>query len=344
MQLIGYDNRDPRQLRKVYLDKTGRDLFAVFCKGAETTGGDYQNWNLIFNRNEYDSEASDFQFTSYLIKVIASNKWFYPCNIYDVKDTKIGKVIFDDLLDNNLVAMKAYILDTETHSLVEPRPIEIAYIPTEFAEGKLIFDGKAFLERYNPLCPISLGSMNTTGICDEDVATKLSYTEFVMPNDCEYIIGHNIDFDCEVIENTGNKLDNVKRICTLALSRYYFPELDSHALGSMLYHVAYDTARAQMKNAHNAKYDIWFTYIVLNHICATFGITSMEQLYQTSQVARIPTKMNFGKHKGMDIKDIPVDYIKYMLNQDIDEYTKIAFKNRLDSSKQHTAKTESIES
>jgi exodeoxyribonuclease X len=48
---------------------------------------------------------------------------------------------------------------------------------------------------------------------------------------------------------------------------------------------------------------------------------SWEALWKTSEIARIPSIMTFGKHKGANIKDIPWDYKQWLLKQpDVDPY------------------------
>lgn len=224
--------------------------------------------------------------------------------------------------------MTAYILDTETHDIKDPRATEVAYVAVAF-EGALLNPQTAntplFQAYYNPLMPISLGSQATTLIFDEDVADKPPYTDFKLPNDCEYLIGHNIDFDCTVLQNAGCDLSHVKRICTLALAKHFYPNLDSHNLGALLCHFHKPIAKAQLKEAHSASYDIMFTQLVLQSICAEQGITSLEDLYRVSNQARIPTIISFGKHKGMAIKDLPQSYVNWLLNQDnLDPYLKQA--------------------
>ena len=46
-----------------------------------------------------------------------------------------------------------------------------------------------------------------------------------------------------------------------------------------------------------------------------------------SELARIPTVMTFGKHKGTPIKDVPADYKRWLLGQaDIDPYLQKALR------------------
>lgn len=223
--------------------------------------------------------------------------------------------------------MTAYILDTETHDIINPHATEIAYIKVGFGvDNQLAYlEPKAFEQRYNPLQKISYGSQSITRIFDEDVADKPPHTEFTLPSDCEYLIGHNIDFDCEVLTNADCDLSAVKRICTLALARHCYPNLDNHTLGAVLCFLHTDIAKKNLKHAHGAKYDIWFTFLVLKSICQAKNISDIKALYELSEQARIPSVMGFGKHKGVAISDLPSDYVDWLLKQnELDPYLKIA--------------------
>lgn len=222
--------------------------------------------------------------------------------------------------------MTAYILDTEAHDVTEPHATEIAYIKVGFVDGVLAYlEPKAFEQRYNPLKKISLGSQAITGIFDDDVTDKPAHTEFNLPADCGYLIGHNIDFDCDVLNNAECDLTHVKHICTLALARQFYPDLDNHTLGALLCYFEPSIAKKNLKYAHGAKYDIWFTFLVLKAICQQQNILNINQLYDIAEQARIPTVMGFGKHKGVLIKDLPSDYVDWLLKQnELDPYLKIA--------------------
>jgi len=227
--------------------------------------------------------------------------------------------------------MSSYILDTEAHGLVEPHATEIAYIGVVFSPaGELMLQThNAFEQRFNPHKKITLGSQAITGIFDDDVADKPPHTDFQLPKDCEYLIGHNIDFDAEVLTNADCDLSSIKRICTLALARHFFPQLDSHSLGALLCFFEPQVAKKNIKFAHGAKYDIWFTFLVLKSICEQQQIGDMDHLYALSEKARIPSTMGFGKHKGILIKDLPSDYVDWLLKQaDLDPYLTIALQQR----------------
>ena len=117
-------------------------------------------------------------------------------------------------------------------------------------------------------------------------------------------------------------------ICTLALARKVWPNLDSHSQSALLYYVDRDHARDKLKNAHSALADVENCAFILARICSALKVTSIEDLYNISENARIPSLMNFGKHKGAAITDIPKDYKEWLLKQaDLDPYLKKALES-----------------
>ena len=238
--------------------------------------------------------------------------------------------------------MTTYILDTETTGLVEPHMTEAAYSIVDIINSKVTVLQAPRAKRFNPLKEISLGSMAISHICDEDVADEPPHTAFRLPSSVEYLIGHNIDFDMAVLKNAG-VAHTPKLICTNAMANYLLPTLESHKLVSLLYHFHRNIARAQAKNAHAAIADIYFTELVLGSLIDLANsqghkINDVESLYEFSQMARIPTHLSFGKHKGEAIADLAIHsdgagYLKWLLKQDtVDPYLAKACKNALEQS------------
>ncbi|WP_179992483.1 MULTISPECIES: putative quorum-sensing-regulated virulence factor [unclassified Acinetobacter] len=221
--------------------------------------------------------------------------------------------------------MKAIILDTETHT-INGFPIEIAYAPCSFEQGNLGFDqSQIFDEFYSCSEPIAYGAMATHHILESDIEGKPSFDTFRLPKDVDCLIGHNINYDIEAIRKCGTDVPE-KSICTLALARFTWPELETHTLSALFYYVSSDKEKARnyLRNAHSAKYDIWFTYIILKNICLKLGIKDMNSLHVLSEQVRTPNVMPYGKHKGTPLKEVPKDYVKWMLTTDIDPYLRKA--------------------
>lgn len=224
--------------------------------------------------------------------------------------------------------MKAIILDTETTGLSDPRPVEIAWMA--FAEG---YDDSIHCQRFNPGKPIEFGAMATHHITNDDVVSCPSYTDFRLPEGVQYIIGHNVDFDLQVIRKCG-PVPHVMSICTLAMSRMLYPHTDSHKLGAMLYMLDLAYAKEHAHKAHSAADDVEMTANLLLLLTAKaradgYQIKSLADLHSFSEMARIPTVMPFGKYKGIQLEKLPSDYIQWLRKQpDIDHYLLKALQRR----------------
>ena len=213
---------------------------------------------------------------------------------------------------------KAIIFDTETTGKNDPKMIEAAWIKLDSLQPFCV--SEKFNQRYNPEKPIELGALATHHILDEELKDCPNPIDFYLPEGTEYIIGHNVDYDWNIIGNP-----NIKRICSLALSRRLWPELDSHSQSAMLYFVDRQNAREKLKNAHSALADVENCAFILEKIIDKLGVTSIDELWAISEQARIPSHMTFGKHKGVAIADIPRDYKTWLLNQDnVDSYLRKA--------------------
>jgi exodeoxyribonuclease X len=192
------------------------------------------------------------------------------------------------------------IIDTETDQLEDARVVEVAWID--------LSNKDKFEQRYNNERPISAGAKATHHIIDKDLIGKPSYSDFKLPDGVEYIVGHKVDFDWGVIGKP-----DVKRICTLALSRHFYPEAGTHTLGAMMYYLFPDEmARERLIGAHSAAVDIDNCLILLFHTLRENQIVGLstvddlfllttedwERVWQVSEDARVPTVCLFGKHRG----------------------------------------------
>ena len=213
------------------------------------------------------------------------------------------------------------IIDTETTGLTDPRPVEVAWLSLKDITSLDIVD--EFEQKYNPEKPIEFGAMAAHHILDEDLTDKPSYKTFELLEETEYIIGHNIDYDWEVI----NKPD-IKRIDTLALSRRIWKDTGSHSLSALIYMLAKDRrkVRERLKSAHSAMTDVKMCRFLLNRIIKELDVKSWDDLWNVSEEYRIPETMPFGKHKGTLISELPPDYIQWAVTnlKDIDPYLKKA--------------------
>lgn len=216
------------------------------------------------------------------------------------------------------------VIDTEVASLSTNEVIQLAWLPVPFVEGI-----PPEVRCFRPVGRWDLGAVATHHILPDDVIDCPPSENAVreLPH-CDYVIGHNIDFDA----NALGGLPYAKRICTLALARKEWPDLDSHKLGALIYHICGMTEEARKLTAksHDAGADVWACYLIVDEILKTHGkrastFTNWEGLWTASENARIPTVMTFGKYKGTRIAEVPSDYKKWLLAQsDVDPYLRKA--------------------
>lgn len=220
----------------------------------------------------------------------------------------------------------AIILDTETTTNKDTpeRPLEVI----ELAWMPLVHELGTFERRYKPRMPPTFGAIAVHGICMTDL-------EGCPPSDqaprdvpqASYWIGHNIDFDWRALGSPPE----VRRICTLALSRELWPGVDSHTLTAMMYFTqgANDKTRAKVRNAHAARHDCEFVLELLQVIQAQTKCRELDDLWAMSEEARVPKKMTFGKFAGQPISAVDRGYaLWYSRQADTDPYLLAAFKRQ----------------
>lgn len=225
--------------------------------------------------------------------------------------------------------MKALLFDTETTGTDEDdQIIEAAWAEVDLVAepgGEPIVDNLA-RERFCPTVPIKLSAMATHHIIPDDLVGCRPSSEFKLPINVLYLVGHNVDFDWRMAKNPL-----VKRICTLALARKAWPTLDSHSQTALMYYLHGPViGRNVVQRAHSAVVDVQNLAFLFAALVRHFQPTSWEHLYEISEEARIPTHMRFGKHKDELIADLPSGYKDWMLKQkDMDPYVLIAVRRTL---------------
>ncbi len=238
--------------------------------------------------------------------------------------------------------MRVVFTDTETPGFKTLFPVELAALRFGGDDPrKLLGEGDEYVERFAlGDVPMEWGAMAVHHILPIDLKGCREWNALRFEADwirgTDYLIGHNIDFDWEVIGKP-----NIKRICTLALCRYYYPDLDAHKLSAMMYFLfgANEDTRRRIKDAHSALADVWNCRWVFDVIVNGFqGLNTWEEVYQKSEAGRIPLRMTFGKHgpkdgkKGMLISDMLVQdpgYVSWMKKSmtDMDPYLRKALDN-----------------
>lgn len=207
--------------------------------------------------------------------------------------------------------MKYLLADCETTGLNEPEVVEVAYF--EFSED-ITQLSRQYYKRFKPSKPIELGATATHHIFESDLQDCEPSSTFVLPT-CEALIGHNIDYDWAAFGKP-----DVKRICTLALARHLLPELPTHTQIALAYHFFGTAIRETIRNAHNALEDIKICAMILPELIKLWNIkyadkqiTCMSELYAASEIARVPLKLTFGKHRGKTYEQVMAEDAGYFI-------------------------------
>ncbi len=219
-----------------------------------------------------------------------------------------------------------FIIDTETTGREPPEVIELASAGIKEGDWSLL---SLSCNRYSSKLGSALGALAVHHILDSEVAHYSLFTSTPNLAEATYLIGHNIDYDWKAISSPP-----VKRICTLAMSRWLRPELDSHSLAALTYFYASDksAAREQLRTAHGATQDVRLCHQLLLNLlaCNNITCTSAEALWQFSETCRVPKTWSFGKFRGQPIRAADRGYMQWCLKQpDMDPYVIAAVREAL---------------
>lgn len=235
---------------------------------------------------------------------------------------------------------KIVVLDTETTGVDDSADvIEISFsFPMESSEA--IHDIMNYTQRYKPILPCPPEATAIHSITNEDLEDCGSYGDDI-PNMNElmltrqYYVGHNVSFDrLKMIQNhqrhnspMSDELSNEDAwICTLRFAKKMFGEDLDYKNFTLSYlwfkYELYKTCNYRIK-AHSAEDDVFMCYKVLMHllnIAIEKGIIdpTYEIGSQIVEYCNQPTEfkvMPFGKHKGMPIFELPLNYMEWMVEK-----------------------------
>lgn len=219
--------------------------------------------------------------------------------------------------------MTTLIFDVESTDL-EPdaQIIEAAWLKLpEKPSPDMVVDPEESLycERFEPSKKISFGAMAVHHITPEELKGCRPSSAFRLPIDVTYLVGHNIDHDWKCARSP----EDVKRICTLAMARRVYPDLDSYTQSALMYMAFGSGIKENLRNAHSALADVTNNLLLLRHILqlclclsSAGAFDTWEKVWKFSEECRIPKTMPFGKHQGVLLEDLPADYVGWLFRQE----------------------------
>ena len=198
------------------------------------------------------------------------------------------------------------VLDTETTGLDNPiGVVELAYA--------FINDELEVLSEHtclvNPGRPINPDASEIHGIKDEHLVGHPPLERAIAPLTAlpeVVVIGHNIPFDLRLV---GPHLSLAGTVCTLALSRQYYPQAPNHKLGTMQKFLGLPDFEA-----HRALGDVITALNILRKILVDHGLT-LTQVIQRQAKPRMLSVMPWGKHAGKPLISVPPSYRRFLLEK-----------------------------
>lgn len=210
-------------------------------------------------------------------------------------------------------------LDTETTGTgPDDRLCQIAF-KTE--EGLIVN------ELFNPGKPISIEAMSIHHITNEMVKDKPPFKgsdacqklHELVADDSNVIVAHNAKFDTEMLNKEG--IYPSKAICTYKLARYL--DKDGIIPRYNLQYLRYYTKQNIDAVPHSALGDILVVEGLFNRLHTKFReVSKADPILEMINISNSPVlirRMPFGKHKGLKMDEIPLDYLEWLLTKDLDE-------------------------
>lgn len=214
---------------------------------------------------------------------------------------------------------KIVVIDTETATMKGP-VCDLAVIEID-EELNVIGSRESLIDPQRLMAPAAQAIHGITDDMVDDQPTMAEYLEhFGNPFDVEglIVIGHNVQFDCRML--TDLLPEKYTKVCTLRMARNMWPDLkdedENHKLGTLAIMFGLDTGPA-----HRAMGDAVTCLNLLRHMSDVSKVGSFGELMELgTRTLSLETKMTFGKHKGLKLKDLPSDYVRWCLSQkDMDQ-------------------------
>jgi len=180
----------------------------------------------------------------------------------------------------------------------------------------------------NPLCEVAPEAQKVHGITTEKarsgviMGTFLQYTGLsIVLQNCD-VAGYNVmSFDWPILKREAEEAG--VRVCQdvqqLDAFRFFKKEMNHKLESAFLYHTG-----DPMQNAHDAAADVFALLSVMNRQVTKYGLHTVDQYiekYHDANAVDPDGKLikkdgvvcvNFGKHKGVPLKEVPYSYIAWM--------------------------------
>ena len=217
--------------------------------------------------------------------------------------------------------MRFILNDTETIGLNPPPRgsgvVQVAWLELD-ADAQIIGRGNSLV---NPEAEIHPKASEVHGLYVDDVKDAPKLEQVYSWADPVVSIGHNTSFDIKFLAPCYDNL--VGDLCTLSLARQYLPKAPNHKLGGLV-----DYLGLQKRQLHDAMADVETTLDLLHWIMNHSG-KDLKTLIESNRKAKVVYRMPFGKYKDRAIVSLPLDYIRYFDDKEVDKNLRLAFDQQI---------------
>lgn len=207
--------------------------------------------------------------------------------------------------------MRYWVVDSETTGVsAEDKAVEV---------GGFLCEGKTIIKHYeslvNPGIPIPCTASAIHHITDEDVRNAPSIEDAIAPffdEEFDFVVAHNAAFDKRFMD-----FGNAPWACTFRLARRVIPDAPSHSNQALRYFLGLPAPEhASVLLAHRALYDSEVTTHLFHHILDLATTDDpIEGMLKVSNNPQLLKTVAFGAHKGKEWKNVPRNYLDYILHK-----------------------------
>lgn len=210
--------------------------------------------------------------------------------------------------------MRICIFDTEVNSFRSKECIQLGAVVVDTASAGEIISSMEQL--YMPVDPIDFESCSVHGITPDQIKghpesfeARGDLRSFYKKNECHVLAAHNIEFDTDVI---GIRIPE-KSIDTLLVCQHLWPE-ESGKLGAVFLRMFGMTRENVefLRGAHDALTDCRITARVL---CQILEEITPDEAVEITRKAIENVVMPFGKHRGVPVAELPIDYARWLVRE-----------------------------
>lgn len=212
--------------------------------------------------------------------------------------------------------MKLIVIDTETSDLdpakgahlLELSFIELVQIESKW-ESSYIYE--SYIQYSGPISPHAraVHHIRDDQLTPENGAVTRTEAIMALSNRVQadsILVAHNVDFDAKFLPELANPW-----LCTLRSARHIWPNAPGYSNQVLKYWLGLAVSIPN-RYPHQALYDVTTTAAILKEMLKMHSPESLIKM--CNQPVRVKS-LNFGKHRGVPLENVPRDYLSWLRQQ-----------------------------